>query len=142
MISLSARLIHPNVCGFAKSMLHNVLKDIDIEQHFGMKRFFIKFMINTLCNMFPSNFRRNPLVCGSYMRALEKKNFDLRLGDSFLLCICPFIIPWTSKISCAYTLMIFFNNTCTLRKILYRGYKSTLNLMISEIMNIFWKNPL
>jgi hypothetical protein len=54
-------------------MLHNVVKDINIEQHFGMKRFFIKFMINTLCNMFPPNFGRKFLVCGSYMSALGKK---------------------------------------------------------------------
>ncbi len=57
------------------------------KQHFGMKRFFIKFMINTLCTMFPSNFGRNSLVCGSYTRALEKKKtltFDW---------VTPFIVP-------------------------------------------------
>jgi len=63
-------------------MLHNVVKDINIEQHFGMKRFFIKFMINTLCNMFPPNFGRKFLVCGSYMSALEKQKLDLGLVDS------------------------------------------------------------
>jgi hypothetical protein len=68
-------------------MLCNVVKDINLEQHFGMKRFFIKFMINTLCNMFPPNFGRNSLVCGSYMRALEKKIFELGLGDSFVVSL-------------------------------------------------------
>jgi hypothetical protein len=44
-----------------------------IEQHFTINKFFIKWMINTLCNMFSFNFEKMFLVCGSYMSVLQKK---------------------------------------------------------------------
>jgi hypothetical protein len=53
----------------------NVAKMINVEQHFGIKGYFIKGMINTLCNMFPFKFFKNYLVHGNYMimNALYKK---------------------------------------------------------------------
>jgi hypothetical protein len=44
----------------------------------------MKWMINILCNTFPSKFERIYQVCGSHMSAWGKKQiYGLGLSDSF-----------------------------------------------------------
>ncbi len=65
---------------YAKLVLY---KRLTFEQHFTINKIFIKWMINTLCNMFSFNFDKMFLVCGSYTSALQKeKDSNLGLGGS------------------------------------------------------------
>jgi hypothetical protein len=57
------------------TLLLPAIKDIHNERHYRNKIFFIKRMINTLCNMFPSKFEKKYQVCGGHMSVLGKKRF-------------------------------------------------------------------
>jgi hypothetical protein len=63
-------------------MLLPTIREIHNERHYKNKIFFIKWMINTLCNMFPSKFGEKYQVCGGHMSVFGEKKVPLTMTTS------------------------------------------------------------